>query len=293
MKHVIIASLILVFAHLPVLAQTAVANSVRLSAVGAPWDIVIEGGSTDIKTVRTKPDGAYFLLYPGKDELNISFYIEPAKNCKTSDECRDLVLHAGNPAWGKYEGLSKARFGQFSYFEFFRPEVKGLPLQMQDMYAQYVDKGYWVDLHISKVLYTKQDRQLFERLLNSVKFVEKGTGDKNLDQIRKTADGWLKVWGEQKCKESYGALTSISREAVKEQLWMEYCKSTHMGVGKLRSRELIAAATTSSLPGKPDRSGASLRFQSEFENGRAIEFVSLTLEKDGSWTVSNYMIQEG
>ena len=267
---------------------------IRLTASGAPWDVVIEGGGLDIKQVGTKPGGAYFLLYPSKDKLNISLYIEPIEKCNTSDDCRDFVLNTGNPAWGKFENLNKGKFAQFSYFEFFRLEAMGQPLKMQDMYAQYVDKGYWVDLHISKVLYTKEDKLLFEKLMSSIKFVpktEKTPADKDIEQIRKTAENWLGVWGAKKCSESYRSLTSISREAVKEDQWMTYCSAAHQGLGKLRSRELIATTMIASLPGRPDRAGAAFRFQSQFENRSGLEMISMSQEKDGSWTVSNYLVQ--
>jgi hypothetical protein len=294
MKHLTFLTLIVLFFQLSLYAQPNVQDLIRLTAIGAPWDVVIEGNVLDIKSVGTKPDGSYFLLFPSKDELNISLYIEPAAKCKTSEQCRDFVLNAGNPAWGKFESLTKSKFGDFSYFEFFRPEVQGRPLKMQDMYAQYVDKGYWVDLHVSKVLYKKEDKALFEKLLNSVKFIPKSLPtdfDKIIEPVKKVAENWLGVWGAKKCKESYGSLTSISREAIKENQWVEYCTAAHQNLGSVKSRNLIAITTTRSLPGKPGIAGAAFRFQSEFENRNTVEFVSLTREKDSRWTVSNYLAQ--
>ena len=279
---------------LSVSAQSAVSDSIRLTAVGSPWWVVIESPGYDVKSLGTKADGAYFLLYPTKDELNVSLWIEPAAKCKTSVECRDFVLNTGNPRRGKYERLNKAAHGKFEYFEFFRAQVQDQPVQMQDMYAQYVDGGYWMDVHISKVLYKPEDKARFEKLLSSIKFVPKASKAGEIGAISKivgAGQNFLSVWDQQKCGETYRALTSISRDAVKEELWLEYCKSAHLGLGKLKSRELIAITTASSLPPRPDRSGAVLRFQSEFENRATVEFVSLTSEKDGSWTVSNYATQ--
>jgi len=271
-------------------------DQIRLTTPEAPWTLVIDGNNLDIKTVQTKPGGAYFLIYPDKDGLNISVFIEPADKCKTSDGCRDFVLNTGNPAWGKFQGLVKSRFGDFSYFEFFRPEVQGQPLKMQDMYAQYVESGYWVDLHISKVLYKKEDKLLFEKLISSIKFVPKAKdqsydSDRSIASLEKTANNWLTLWGAAKCKESHNSLTSISRDAITEKQWTDYCEAAHKALGKLKSRKLIATTMTKSLPGKPDRSGAAFRYQSVFDRGPVIEFVSLTLEKDGTWTVSNYRTQ--
>jgi hypothetical protein len=41
------------------------------------------------------------------------------------------------------------------------------------MYAEFVQDGFWVDLHISKVQYDKKERKLFEALINSATFEPK------------------------------------------------------------------------------------------------------------------------
>lgn len=132
-------------------------DGVELTTTKAAWTMRILGQDLDIKNVQAKPDeaSAYFMLGSDATKLNVSVFIEPVKDCKTGDECRDHVLKLGNPGWGKFEQLGKGKIKDFSYFEFYRPEVEGQPVKMLDMYAQYVSDGYWVDLHISKVLYTK------------------------------------------------------------------------------------------------------------------------------------------
>ena len=133
-----------------------VVDGVHLTTVKAPWTMRILGNDLDITSVQAKPDqaSAYFMMTSESTKLNVSVFIEPVGKCKTGEECRDHVLNLGNPAWGKFEQLAKGRLKDFSYFEFYRPEVQGRPVKMLDMYAEYVSEGYWVDLHISKVLYT-------------------------------------------------------------------------------------------------------------------------------------------
>ena len=279
-------------------SQTIAENDIRLTTPMAPWTIVINGRDLNIRNVALKPGStsSYVMMVDDTLKLNVSLYIEPVGKCKTGDECRDYVLNLGNPEWGKFQDLSKAKIGDFSYFEFFRPEVRGQPLQMQDMYAQHVSGGYWVDLHISKVLYKKDERVLFDNLVKSLKFVQKSaTADasgKVAADLQKVAENWLAVWDAGKCKETYTSLTSISRDAVQENQWIEYCQTINKKVGKLKLRKLIASTMVKSLPSKPGHSGATFRFESSFENHPlGSEFVSLTREKDGRWTVSNYFVQ--
>jgi hypothetical protein len=173
MNKYLVTIFVAICLSLSALGQPEVTDSIRLTAVGAPWWLVIDGPDLGVETVRTKADGSYFLFYPTKEELSLSLYIETAVKCKTGVECRDFVLNAGNPAWGEFEKLNKDNFGKFSYFEFYRPQVMGQPLQMQDMYAQYVDSGYWMDVHISKVHFKAEDKARFEGLLSSIRFMPK------------------------------------------------------------------------------------------------------------------------
>jgi hypothetical protein len=75
---------------------------------------------------------------------------------------------------------------------------------MLDMYAQFVKDGFWVDLHISKVLYKKEDHALFENIIKSVKFELKDT--KPLEIALKTAEVWMPLWDAGKYDETYNLL---------------------------------------------------------------------------------------
>jgi len=275
-------------------AQTAVRDQTFLTTPGAPWTIRIDDKSLVIKEVQTRPDekSLYVLMLDEKEEMNVSLFIEPIDKCKTSDECRDFILKTGNPAWGKFQDLAKGTLGDFSYFEFFRSEAGGLPLRMFDMYAEFVREGYWVDLHLSKTSYKKEDHALFENYVKAMTFVSKTGSERNdSENVQKIASDWLALWDGAKCRESYVALTSISRDGVSEKQWMTYCDSFQKDVGRPKSRKVITTSLTKSLPSKPEYSGATLRYQSVWDRGTTIEYVSLTREKDGRWTVSNYVLQ--
>lgn len=270
-------------------------DGVDLTTTKAPWTLRILGNDLDITNMQAKSDeaSAYFMLSSASTKLNVSVFIEPVGKCKTSDECRDYLLDLGNPAWGKFEQLSKGKIKDFSYFEFYRPEVKGQPVKMFDMYAQYVSQGYWVDLHISKVLYTKEDHALFEKVINSVVFVPRAGAavtafDTQLGKGRAAASAWLNLW-DNKCKESHAALAPMSRELINQTEWFGYCLRLIQDLGNNRSRKPIAAAFARSLPAKTDRPLAVLAYHSAFANQPSIvELVALVLEKDGIWLVTNY-----
>lgn len=280
--------------HIFVNAQSITTDQVRVTTTEAPWVVYIDNFNS-IDDVQIKPDGksGYFLLSPHDSGLNVSLFIEPVVKCQTSEACRDFVLQTGNPAWGKFQDLGKGTIDKFSYFEFYRPVVMNAPLKMFDMYAQFVSDGYWIDLHISKQDYKKEDHALFEKLVRSVRFVSKKStvteSEKAYPAIQSTANSWLELWGAGKCRESFSALTSLSRELVTVNDWVPYCARINKELGKVTSRNLIAVTLIKSMPQAPDRSGATFSYESTYEAGWIVEFVTLTTEKDGRWTVSNYV----
>ncbi len=280
------------------MAQDGFVDGVYLTTIKAPWTLRVLWNDLDITHVQARDDASvYFMMASESTKLNVSVFIEPVDKCKSSEECRDYVLTQGNPEWGKFEQLSKGKIKDFSHFEFYRPEVRGQPLKMLDMYAEYVSQGYWVDVHISKVLYAKEDHALFEKVINSISFIPKteksgGAFDTQLGKAQTAAGGWLRLWDNNKCKESYAALSPISRAGITETQWLGYCLRMIQDLGASKSRKLIAAAFARPLPAKTDRPLAVLGYHSSFANSPVgVELVALLLEKDGSWSITNYLLK--
>ena len=152
----------------------------RLSFVvpAAPWVLTLAKGNLAIDQQQIKPDGSagYFSLNDKKNGFTVSFFIEPVTHCKDSRSCRDMVWKLGNPAWEKPQNVVKSEIDGISYFEFFMPSFRGDPVKQQHMYVEFVIDGFWVDLHVSKVLYTSRDHEAFDQLVKSVKFEPKKTG---------------------------------------------------------------------------------------------------------------------
>ncbi|MBA2736103.1 MAG: DUF4019 domain-containing protein [Pyrinomonadaceae bacterium] len=280
--------------------QTVNQDQIAFTVSDAPWMIMLDSKNLDIKDQQIKRDGksGYFLLSNEKEGFTVSLFIEPAVKCKTSAECRDFVWKTGNPEWGKVQDVVQSKIGDVSYFEFFRPTVQGQPLQMLDMYAEFVEDGYWVDLHLSKVQYKKEDHLLLENFVKSIRFLSKtakptADTDKSIEAARKVAEDWMILWDSGKYKESYAGLASFTKKAFDEKTWFTYWTTARKPFGKLKSRKILQIQLVKSLPGIPDRSGAILRYLSSFGNQEDIfETFSVILEKDGTWRVASYNTNE-
>ncbi len=281
-------------------AQTSVEDRIAFTTSDAPWLVSLDSKNLDIQDQQVKRDNksGYFLLSNEKEGLTVSLFIEPAVKCRTSAECRDFVLKAGNPAWGKMQDVMQSKIGEVNYFEFFRPTVQGQPLEMLDMYAEFVEDGYWVDLHLSKVQYKKPDHQLFENFVKAVRFVSKTAksntdSNKTVESARKALEDWMNLWDAGKYQDSYDNLSTYSKKAFDDKKWFAYWTTARKPFGKLKSRKILQFQLIKSLSGVPDRSGAVFRYLSSFENQADIfETFSLILEKDGTWRVASYNTNE-
>jgi hypothetical protein len=142
-----------------------------------PWTLTLPADNFEIVRRQMKEDGSgvYFYLIDEKQGIDLSMFIEPAVKCKNSKSCRDMVWKAGNPAWVNLQNVVQSEIGDISYFEFLIPTFQEMPIKQQNMYAEFVVDGYWVDLHISKALYRPEEHKLFERIIKSAKFEPKKT----------------------------------------------------------------------------------------------------------------------
>lgn len=170
--------LLLVLCQTSVIAKPLDDKRISLTVPAAPWSLALPGDSFAVERQQVKPDGrsGYFLISDKKNYMMISLFIEPAIKCKDSKSCRDMVWKLGNPSWENPQNVVLSEIGDVHFFEFFMPTLRGQPIQQQHMYAQFVVDGFWVDMHISKVLYKPQDHEMFERIIKSVKFEPKKEG---------------------------------------------------------------------------------------------------------------------
>lgn len=163
--------------HLAGICGTAEDKRISFTVPAAPWTLTLPAGDFVTKQEQIKPDGryGYFHILDDKKYLNVSMFIEPVGNCKDSKSCRDMVLKMGNPAWVNPQNLVLTEIGEVSVFEFLIPSFRGQPIQQQNLYAEFVVDGFWVDFHISKVLYKPEEHEVFERIIKSIKFEPKNS----------------------------------------------------------------------------------------------------------------------
>src|SRR5437879_7948194 len=168
-----IAALILV--QVSSMRATAQEKRLEFTFADVPWTLTIPADDFQLaeKQMRADGHGIYFHLVDEKQEINLSMFIEPVKNCTDSKSCRDFIWKTGNPEWINPQHVVQSEIGGVSVLELMVPKFQGMDLRQQNVYAEFVQDGFWVDMHISKVLYKPEEHQLFERIIKSVKFEPK------------------------------------------------------------------------------------------------------------------------
>ena len=165
----------LILWHIGVATASQTEKRIAFTVPAAPWTLTLPANDFVVEQKKIKPDGryGYFFMSDDKKHINVSMFIEPVKDCSDSKSCRDMVWKMGNPTWVNPKNVVLSEIGEVSFFEFLLPAFQGQPVQQQNMYAEFVVDAFWVDLHISKVLYEPQEHEMFERIIKSVKFESK------------------------------------------------------------------------------------------------------------------------
>lgn len=212
-------------------------------------------------------------------------YVEPADKCKSSKECRDMVWKAGNPTWENPQNVVMGEIGEVSFFEFLMPSFRGMPVQQQHLYAQFVVDQFWVDMHISKISYQPKDHKLFEEIIKSIRFQPKSADDSLDEDARKAADAWMVLWDGGDYDKSYEELAEEARTTYTRRQWYALWYGLRKPLGKVKARRLTR------IENGLVQGAKAVMYETSFENDKqeVRETLGLRLEKDGTWRVFTYV----
>lgn len=106
------------------------------------------------------------------------------------------------------------------------------------------------------------------------------------------ASTWLALVDGGNYYQSWATTSDRFRNTISRSDWVQTASRVRDPLGTLKSRHLVSATATHSLPGAPDGDYVVLRYASSFANkAAAIETVTPVKESDGHWRVSGYFIK--
>lgn len=111
-------------------------------------------------------------------------------------------------------------------------------------------------------------------------------------KAKESAKTWLSLTDAGKYGPSWDQAAAYFQAAVTRSAWEKALTSARKPLGILKTRNEKAAQFTRTLPGVPDGEYVVMQFDSVFEKkAAAVETVTATKEKDGSWKIAGYFIK--
>jgi len=112
------------------------------------------------------------------------------------------------------------------------------------------------------------------------------------DLGQKSAKAWLALTDSGKYAESWDQASASFKAAVSKDNWVGMVSSVRGPLGALQSRKLATARFVKNPPHAPEGEYVILRYDTSFEKlPSAVETVSMTLDKDGSWRAVGYFVK--
>jgi hypothetical protein len=106
------------------------------------------------------------------------------------------------------------------------------------------------------------------------------------------AEAWLAGIDGGNYAQSWKDAAVFFRNSITEAGWSESMENLRKPLGALKSRKLLNAQSAKSLPGAPDGEYVVMQFESSFAaKENAVETVTFSQEKDGTWRASGYFIR--
>lgn len=146
-----------------------------ISVPGVAWVLAFPSQGYTLHATRQRADGrgVYYMFVHARTGLNASVFLEPATACQTALACRDYYWEHRDASMSTAQGVARFERNGFALLEFLIPELAGQPIQQYHVSGHLVRDGYWIDLHLSKVLYSPPDRQHFLNFVDGLAILPK------------------------------------------------------------------------------------------------------------------------
>ena len=157
-------------------AQDPSQTSIWLPA--RPWALQMQAPGFTVEKNGIQPDGRrYFLAENKANSMVASVYLEAMRGTPAAGECQ-RSLHDKEARFSPLstQGLKDVVYSEkegMEILEYLLPDAKGAPIKQHNVFACLIKDNVFVDIHLSKSLYTPADKPSFDELLASFRFVDK------------------------------------------------------------------------------------------------------------------------
>jgi hypothetical protein len=161
----------------------------KYTIIAPHWGFAVQFPSEGFSKMAEDTRRAHYFFQNKKTGLNVSFIFEHPANCTSSESCRDFFANKLKNGFPNKKNWQMSRLGDIYISEHMDGPIGesdrklieqmmgtkrledfpiGLDLKQQHWNAHVVEKGIWLDVHLSKGNYDERDRELFVNFLTSL-----------------------------------------------------------------------------------------------------------------------------
>jgi len=116
--------------------------------------------------------------------------------------------------------------------------------------------------------------------------------DEKTEAAVTSAQEWLALVDAKEYKKSWQEAARFFKDNVTEANWDKMVSAVREPLGEVKSRELIGAKFTATLPGAPEGEYVVIQFKTNFvDKPDSVETITPMKDDKGAWRVSGYFIK--
>lgn len=167
-----IRTLILGFslAFAPALVLADDAQVVTVEAPKNRFAITFPGHGWALDSRENSGNSEYYRFTNAAQNLTASVTIEPAADCDTAEQCREFLWLDPAPIYDQARDIERIDdINGFSVLKFIMPtQFDGTQTCELNFSAHMVKRGYWIDMHLTKMPSTAADTEDMAQFLERV-----------------------------------------------------------------------------------------------------------------------------
>jgi tetratricopeptide (TPR) repeat protein len=152
-------------------AQDMKADISHLSIPAADWNLTIDLKDFEVEKNNFDSDGnSRNILATIKGVgFTASVFIEKADHDGDYLECRNFYWGQASKSPLAKDNLTLYEKNEIAFVEHDTKEYDGKRVDYHSVNAYMSHGGYWIDIHVSKIAYKAADKEIFDKIFNSIK----------------------------------------------------------------------------------------------------------------------------
>ncbi len=151
------------------------------SAVSLPylnWYLSLDLGNYKVigNKLNKLADKRTVAFHNEKNDFTVTVYLEINPNSDNIDNCRLFYINILRPKFVYDRSISFGKNDSIAFWNFFIGEYNGKTVDHKNVNACLVRDSACIDIHISKINYTGKDSSEFDRIIRSIRFMDKKSG---------------------------------------------------------------------------------------------------------------------